>query len=246
MSYTKSWFAGQVTTSETSAAIVAPIVVQLLKPKSMVDVGCGLAGWAAAFGKNGVAEVRGVDGEYVDRSMLRIPAEHFTPHDLTKPLKLDRTFDLAISLEVAEHLPESVADQFVGALTTLAPAVMFSAAVPAQGGNHHVNEQWQSYWAKKFAAKGFRVTDPVRPKVWDNDAVEWWYRQNTLLFLSDALLAKRPELQALVEDAKTRPLDVVHPKMLDQHVDAAKNPVRTLVRREVVRAKQVAKKVKGK
>ncbi|HMN42044.1 MAG TPA: methyltransferase domain-containing protein [Phycisphaerales bacterium] len=245
MTYTKRWFAGQVTTSEASAAIVVPIVTQLLKPASMIDVGCGLAGWAAAFGKSGVPEVMGVDGDYVDRSMLRIPADRFTPHDLTKPLTLDRTFDLAISLEVAEHLPESVADQFVQALTNLAPAVLFSAAVPAQGGNHHVNEQWQSYWAEKFAARGYRVADPVRPRIWDNEDVQWWYRQNTLLFLSDPLLATRPDLQGLVEDARTRALDVVHPRMLEQLVDAASHPMRTLVRRHVIRAKQVARKIKG-
>lgn len=241
MSYTKAWFAGQVTTSEASAAVVAPIVIDLVKPRSVVDVGCGLGGWAAAFARHGGAEVMGVDGDYVDRSMLRIPAEQFRPHDLTKPLELGRRFDLAISLEVAEHLPESVADQFVAALTKAAPAVLFSAAVPGQGGNNHINEQWPSYWVEKFAARGYAATDPVRPRVWADERVEWWYRLNTLLFLSAELLRSRPELQALVEDGRSRPTDVVHPAMLPQHLEASRHPLRTLVRRQVVRIKQTVK-----
>ncbi|MFN7022448.1 MAG: class I SAM-dependent methyltransferase [Phycisphaerales bacterium] len=242
MAYTPRWFAGQVTTSEASAEIVAPIVVDLLRPRSVVDVGCGLGGWAAAFARHGGAEVMGVDGDYVDRSMLRIPPDRFKPHDLTKPLDLGRTFDLAISLEVAEHLPESVADQFVATLTALAPAVLFSAAVPAQGGNNHINEQWQSYWIRKFAARGYVPADPVRPKVWDDPRVEWWYRQNTLLFLSEKALAGAPELRSLVDDFRERPADLVHPEMLRQHTEAASRPIHTLLRRGLVKISRAIKR----
>lgn len=235
MAYSSRWFAGQVNTSEASAEIVAPIVVELLHPGSVVDVGCGLGGWAAAFAKHGGAEVMGVDGDYVDRSMLRIPPDRFKPHDLTKPLDLGRTFDLAISLEVAEHLPESVADQFVATLTSLAPVVMFSAAVPAQGGNNHVNEQWQSYWVGKFAARGYAAADPIRPRVWDNPRVEWWYRQNTLLYFARSILQTRPDLRAMADRMAGQVVDVVHPDMLRQHTEAAARPVRTVLRRGLVR-----------
>ena len=243
--YTKHWFEGIAGTSEASARVVAPMIVELVGPRSVVDIGCGTAGWAGTFAACGVQDVIGVDGDYVDRTQLKIPADRFRAHDLTKPLDLGRTFDLAICLEVAEHLPESVADQFVATLTGLAPAVLFSAGVPGQGGNNHVNEQWQSYWVEKFAARGYGVTDPIRPKIWDNDGVEWWYRQNMLLFVSAGTVEERPALRGLIEAAQLQPMDVVHPGMMEQYLIAAAHPVRSLARHPLVRARQTAKKLLG-
>lgn len=245
--YTPKWFSGQVTTSATSAELVVPRIISLLHPRSVVDVGCGLGAWLAAFIKAGVSDIQGVDGDYVDRSMLAIPPEKFRAHDLTTPLRLDRTFDLAVSLEVAEHLPESAAETFVDSLTRLAPegAIVFSAAVPGQGGNHHVNERWPSWWAAKFAARGFMPADALRPSVWAEHSVEWWYRQNTILYISAPRLAA-PDgepLRRLVEDTRSRPLDVVHPEMFEVARDAAEHPGRALVQKNMVGLKRLVKKL---
>src|SRR4029079_13889229 len=116
--------------SGSSAEVVAPLVVGWVRPKSVVDVGGGVGPGAAAFLRRGVEDVVGVDGSPVPKDLLQIPADRFLVRDLSKPLDLGRTFDLALALEVAEHLPASAAGTLVTSLTALAPVVLFSAAIP--------------------------------------------------------------------------------------------------------------------
>lgn len=163
--YTPDFFAGQVGRSASSASVVVPMVLSLVSVKSVVDVGCGVAPWAAEFLANGVPEVLGVDGDYVNRLQLRIPAERFLAQDLTKPLTLDRRFDLAVCLEVAEHLPESRAAGLVADLTSLAPCVLFSAAVPGPTGTNHINSQFLPYWIELFREHEYDAIDPIRPRI---------------------------------------------------------------------------------
>ena len=73
-------------------------------------------------------------------------------------LKDTRTFDVAISMEVAEHLPEKIADRYVDLLTGLSNIIVFTAAYPGQGGDDHVNEQPALYWISKFQARAFNMT----------------------------------------------------------------------------------------
>ena len=128
-----------------SAKEVVPHILELLRPESVVDVGCGVGSWLAVFREHGIEAFLGVDGAYVDGDLLQIPLEKFLPPDLSKPLQLDRRFDLAVSLEVAEHLPEECAATFVASLVALAPVVAFSAAISHQGGHQNVNEQWPGH-----------------------------------------------------------------------------------------------------
>lgn len=190
--YSAQFYKTQVGGSARSAAAVVPLVLSLLPIKSVVDVGCGVAPWAAEFFAKGVQDILGVDGEYVDRSQLRIPLNRFLAKDLTKPLLLGRTFDLAVCLEVGEHLPESRARGLVADLTSLAPCVLFSAAVPGQGGTNHINEQYLHYWVNLFEQQGFEGTDPLRPRIFGDSEVEWFYQQNVVMFaaLGHPLLAK--------------------------------------------------------
>ena len=200
----------------TSAAIVVPVVLQYVQPDSVVDLGCGLGGWLAEFKQRGATEVLGIDGDYVPRHLLQIPPKCFLAADLTQPLNIGRRFDLAVSLEVAEHLPESSATSFVATLTDLAPVVLFSAAIPFQGGNHHINLQWPEYWADLFARRGFEVIDCIRELVWWNPRVSWWYSQNTFFFVSPEGFARHPALQA-IRNGERKPLRAVHP---DNYVSA--------------------------
>jgi hypothetical protein len=111
--------------------------------------------------------------------------------NLENPRPLDRAFDLACSLEVAEHLPEHVARAFVRALANSAPAILFGAATPGQGGEGHVNEQWQDYWVSLFEDEGYRPVDAIRPHVWGNQHVAWWYQQNTLLYFKEGQVPEK-------------------------------------------------------
>jgi SAM-dependent methyltransferase len=209
-SYGEEFFIGQKDLSYKSARQVIPIVQQFVPIHSVCDVGCGVGTWLRAFLEMGVQDVIGVDGYYVDKRLLEIPDSAFLEADLSQPLRLDRTFDIAMSVEVAEHLPESRSISFVEDLTRLAPVVLFSAAIPRQGGTDHVNEQWQSYWATIFAQHDFVTCDVVRPLIWDNADIARWYRQNILLFCRRDYLVSVPRLAHRQDDVL--PLSVVHPQ----------------------------------
>ena len=175
-------------------------------------MGCGIGSWLAVFREHGVTDVLGLDGEYVDRNQLLIPPGQFRPADLESPPPLDRTFDLALSIEVAEHLPETAADTFVSYLTTLAPVVLFSAAVPGQGGWNHVNEQWPEYWAGRFVERGYVPIDCLRPLLWHRETVQYWHAQNILVYVAQRCLGAHPLLQEMAERTDFRCLARVHPR----------------------------------
>ena len=195
--------------ARSSAREIVPLVQELLAPKSVIDVGCGVGSWLSVWREFGVTDVFGVDGAYVKVEMLEIPPAQFLPFDLTQALPLERKFDLAMSLEVAEHLPTENAADFVTSLTKLSSVILFSAAIPHQGGTHHINEQWPEYWARLFAAHGYVALDCLRSRVWQNEKVEWFYAQNLFLFVARDFLNSHEKLKQFT--AQANPLALVHP-----------------------------------
>ena len=191
-----------------SAEVVVPLITDMVSPRSVVDVGCGVGVWLAACLRAKIDDVLGIDGDYVPRERMLIPRDRFVVADLSAPLALDRRFDLAISLEVAEHLPEASAQGFVASLTRLAPVVLFSAAVPLQGGAEHVNEQWQEYWRSKFSELDYVACDAIRPVIWGNEDVFTYYQQNILVYVAAAELGRYPKLASA---RAGRSVDLVHP-----------------------------------
>jgi SAM-dependent methyltransferase len=180
-----TYFEWQGDSAERSAAAVVPLVVERFHPSSVVDIGCGSGAWLAVFEQHGVEDVVGVDAPYVQPDALRIHPDQFLARDLAQPFRLDRVFDLAISLEAAHYVPEESAGALVASIAALAPAVLFGAAVPDQGGGPGRNRQWPGWWAERFASRGFRPEDWLRPLVWEDERVDWWYAQNTILYLRD-------------------------------------------------------------
>lgn len=197
--------------SQTSAREVVPVLLELFHPKSVADVGCGAGAWLSVFQEKGIQDILGFDGDYVERTHLRIPQDKFQPSDLSQPIRVDRKFDLAISLEVAEHIDAAQAETYMDTLTRLSDAIVFSAAIPNQGGTHHVNEQWPEYWEERFKARGFVLIDSLRERFWNNRDVERWYRQNLLLYVRKEKLERDPVLQQELVRAQNRPLALVHP-----------------------------------
>lgn len=211
MKYSTSFFEGQMGGSRGSAPPIVAVCMEVLTAKSVVDVGCGVGAWLAEFKRQGAQRIVGLDGEYVDRNLLQIDVEEFHPWDLAQSLPSIERFDLALSLEVGEHLPQARAASFVADLTALAPAVLFSAAIPGQGGTDHVNEQWQDYWADLFREVGYRPHDCVRPTVWNDSNVQPWYAQNALLYLHESVNV--PQVPGM-------PLRVVHPELMMRKTEA--------------------------
>jgi len=211
--YDESFYDDTCEGSRNSAKLVLELLFSYFKPQSLVDVGCGEGHWLAQATRLGVPAICGLDGNYVKRERLAIPEESFVPADLSKPFEVGRTFDLAMSLEVAEHLDPDSAGTFVECLVKLASAVLFSAAIPGQGGTDHRNEQWQSYWANLFAKNKFVCVDLLRPKLWQEQGIEVWYRQNTLLYLSQDhdLLSSA----AIKEHLVSEPANAVHAELYE-------------------------------
>jgi SAM-dependent methyltransferase len=163
---------------------VVPLLNALMPINSVADFGCGRGAWLSVWQKSG-AFVMGVDGPYVDRRDLMIAPRQFCAADLSRPIDLGRRFDLVQSLEVAEHLPAERAADFADTLTAHGPLVMFSAAVPGQGGEHHINEQPLEYWREKFRARGYVAIDCVRPQLVRNSQVQHWYRYNIVVYAAE-------------------------------------------------------------
>lgn len=207
--YRSGFFQRQNSTSARSASRIVPFVTDLIAPKSVLDVGCGSGAWSKAFLDNDVPSLRAIDGDYARASLL-IDAAHFTSVNLASFDGSLGAFDLVACIEVAEHLNADRAASFVQLLCKHSPAILFSAAPPGQGGTHHVNEQPLSYWVDHFAQCGYRLFDIIRPAFWHDETVQWWHRQNMVIFaneknqdLIDILERKRAVTPAL--------MDVVHP-----------------------------------
>jgi len=175
-----------------SAEQIVPLLRQLAPIESVADFGCGQGAWLSVWQKAG-ALVIGVDGPYVDRRHLMIGQRDFHAADLSQSINLGRRFDLVQSLEVAEHLPAERAADFVGTLTAHGSLVMFSAAVPGQGGEHHINEQPLEYWRAKFRDRGYIAIDCIRPQVVRNPLIQHWYRYNVIVYAEESHLAALPD-----------------------------------------------------
>src|SRR5215211_1558289 len=163
--YSEDYYAVRKEGTRSSAEVIVPLVLEVVKARSVIDVGCGTGEWLSVFKEHGVEDIWGVDGEYVNIKTLAIPEERFIPYDLKRPYRIDRAFDLVVSLEVAEHLPADCAETLVDSLTGLGSVVLFSAAIPYQGGEHHINEQWPEYWIRLFHSKTLSENSQIEQNV---------------------------------------------------------------------------------
>lgn len=186
--YTNDFYARNKEEIRRSAERIVPIIINLIPCKKVVDVGCGSGIWLKVFQEYGVKEILGIDGDHITSEILVIPNDNFIPVDLENPLPLNQEFDLVISLEVAEHISVDRAGVFIDYLASLGKVVLFSAAIPHQGGRGHINEQWPDYWSNLFQEKDYVVIDCLRNKIWNNSDIAYYYRQNIFLFVQRTYL----------------------------------------------------------
>lgn len=192
---------------------VVPLMMEMFHPLTVLDVGCGIGTWLSVLKQNGVKDVYGIDGDFVNKKLLleHIDENEFSAHDLSKNFDLRKKFDLVICLEVAEHLEKKEAQGFIESICKHADVIIFSAAVPGQGGQNHFNEQWPAYWINIFKTQGFNCYDILRPLIWEMPEIDWWYKQNMLVFSNKPLPGYR---------ASQIVLPMVHPQHLQQKVNA--------------------------
>lgn len=184
---------------------------------SVADLGCGRAGWLHAAKKIGVGDVHGYDIPELDLQQRGLAADEFTAVDLAKPQVLERRYDLCVSTEVSEHVPVEGIEHYFDTLTAAAPVVLFSGAVPYQGGLGHVNEHWVEYWHGFFRRRNFHCIDAFRDRFWHDGSIPYYYRQNLLLYVAESQLA---HFEAQGWRACRSPKTLIHPDLYLKHIHA--------------------------
>src|SRR5437667_9076871 len=213
--YNDDYHAAWLDEARRSAAVVVPLLIELFPwVISVVDVGCSTGVWLHEFRLHGVSRVLGLDGSSLSPGLLQVDSSEFRRVDFREPFPSLGRFDLAISLEVGDCLPDEAAQHFVTSLTSMSDLIVFSAAVPGQSVQPTMNERWPSYWVTLFAANGFVCFDILRTKLWYDQRVNWPYAQNILVFASESredLLNQLCSISRGVLGA----LDIVHPKAFE-------------------------------
>lgn len=184
--------------------------------KTVVDFGCGRGDWLKAARDQGAREVLGLDSYALDfeAQHLDFPIRHV---DLTQPVRLEQRFDLALCMEVGEHLEARYAETLVASLVKAAPVVVFSAAVPGQGGVRHVNEQPPAYWHGLFSQHRYACYD-FRQEIWNDLNIEPWYRMGVLVYAAEG--TEVPSLKKFYTEA---PLHLVHPDIFEAYAPIGKD-----------------------
>lgn len=206
-----------------SAQTVVPLVAELVKPKSIIDFGCGVGCWLKAFDEYcKLKRMMGLEGDWLVKEKLMVSEKNIRYVDFMNDWEIssEELYDLAICLEVAEHLNEERGNLLLDNMTKVSNIILFSAAIPQQGGSGHVNERWQSYWIQKFQDRKYVCADIIRPNIWGNSKVLAHYRQNMFLFVRKEYIEKIPVLQEYIGYPML--MDVVHPDIYSQQRVARK------------------------
>jgi len=221
--YDEGFYDSQADGSLRSANEILRLLWKIYSPSSVVDFGCGKGTWLYAAEILGVKRLKGFDGDWAKDGIISKNID-FATCNLEELNVKEEKYDLAISVEVAEHLKRGSEKNFIKNLCHASDVIIFSAAIPNQGGTNHINENPQSFWIKLFKEEGFDCFDYFRPLIWKNDTIEWWYRQNIFLFIRQG--ESIPFDLKMIESQKEGIYDIVHPVIYEyrfqQFADASR------------------------
>lgn len=208
--YDKAYYKRHEKGSYQSALILLNYLKDFLKINSIIDFGCGMGTWGKAAKDIGITNYIGVDQHYYNDKYMVIEKNSYIQHDLRNKFFVQRSFDLAISVEVAEHIDSVYENTFIENICNSSDIILFSAALPEQGGTGHINERPCSYWNSKFDALGYVLIDCIRPFFWNNKNIEIWYRNNCTLYIKKE---KFDTIKSYIPQSSF-PIDIIHPEML--------------------------------
>lgn len=182
-----------------AANIITPLILQKFWINSVVDIGCGNGAWLKAFYDKGIKNIFGYDLSNLDPKDYLIDKKYLKTNTniLDKNFFIKEKYDLLLCLEVVEHIPKRFSEELIEKLTSISPMILFSAAIPGQKGTSHVNEQVPSYWRRLFNENDFVEIDFIKPLLWKNAKVAWWYRQNITMYISKPYLDSNVKVKEL-------------------------------------------------
>jgi SAM-dependent methyltransferase len=181
--YDRSFFEYQDRIQNPVYEALADALYARLRPRSVVDVGCGTGFLLARFAMRG-ATIRGLEGSRHAIALSPV-ADSITRCNLERGVPRVGRFDLCLCIEVAEHLPARTARMLVRGLTALSDVVVFTAATPGQGGAHHINLRPRSFWSTLFDDEGYSpsgLARHLRSAIDGVDSPAWWIRENLMVF----------------------------------------------------------------
>ena len=195
-----------------SAQVILPMIFEYYRPNSIIDIGCGIGTWLSAALELGIENLQGIDCNEISEDFLLVPRKYISIDDLETHENINnKKYDLAISVEVAEHLDNSVSEHFVETLTNYSKVIIFSAGIPYQEGTHHINCQPPQFWYDLFNKFGYVCFD------FRNELMNMWekinpcYAQNILLYVHKDLIHIF-EKRFIITD---RPIFYYHPHYVD-------------------------------
>lgn len=240
--YNDNFYKDRNKKTKYSASKIEDILLEYFKIETAIDLGGGIGTWLNELKNKGIKRVKCIDGDYVNKKYLVIDEQEFVAVDLSNRVQLNERYDLAISLEVAEHLPSLRAKSFIEDLCNLSDIVLFSAATKKQGGDAHINEQRISYWINIFAKYNYIPLDIVRPRIWNDKRIQVWYRENILIFVNKTELDRKLRKEICKENI----YDIIHPDLYEYKVSQYEELINMLPIKLYLNYRQLIKKIVNK
>lgn len=152
-------------------------VIEALRPKSVLDVGCGTGRSLDYFLSRNI-DAEGIEGSTLGVAQAKNP-DKIHVANLNAPLDLGKEFDLVWCFEVAEHIHPDYVDAFLKTLTTHSKTIVMSAAHVGQGGVGHFNEQPREYWIERLDQMGYQLNEELTSRC---QSVWTWFPENLFVF----------------------------------------------------------------
>lgn len=188
--YDAKFYDLNITEGTKMAIWFVPLLREIFQFKSLLDVGCGTGHYLRFCVDHGLSDVLGIEGSPHAFERLLVDKSQVVRHDLREPFRAGRKWDVALSIEVAEHIDKASAGTYVRTLATSSDTVVLTAARPGQGGRAHVNLQPPEWWQERFRQEHFeydeRLTERLKAgirRARESGAfVTSWFEPNVMVF----------------------------------------------------------------